>query len=160
MLKFYDVKENYINYLKTIDSQIPNIRYDTNNKFVCGIVLEINGINYYAPISHTTHKFRTSKLIYDNDVPISSIRFSFMFPAPQDVLTQKNFEEIRAVDEHYADIIAAEYKYCITNEKDIFAKADSVYQIGCNKSHVLNYTCCDFKKLESEYLKYDDSITY
>ncbi len=160
MLKFYDVDENYVRFLKTIDNQIPDISYSTNNKFVCGIVLNINGIDYYAPVSHTTQKFRTSKLIYDKGRPISSIRFSFMFPAPKSVLTQKNFKQIRLKDEHYADILAAEYQYCVANETDILAKANSVYAIGCNKKHTLNYTCCDFKKLEAKYLNYDASITY
>ena len=160
MLKFYDVEENYINYLKTIDRQIPDITYTTNNKFVCGIVLDIDGVSYYAPISHTTKRYRTSKLIYDNGRPISSIRFSFMFPAPQSVLTEKNFAQIRAIDPHYADVIAAEYQYCIKNESDILQKARSVYNIGCNKEHQFNYTCCDFKKLEAEYSKYDKTVTY
>ena len=160
MLKFYDVEENYINYLKTIDRQIPDIAYSTNNKFVCGIVLDIGGVTYYAPISHTTQRFRTSKLIYDKGTPISSIRFSFMFPAPQSVLTQKNFAQIRAVDPNYADVITAEYRYCVRNENDILQKANSVYNIGCNKNHPYNYTCCDFKKLESEYMKYDKTVAY
>lgn len=160
MLKFYDVDENYINYLKSIDRQIPDISYSTNNKFVCGIVLDINGISYYAPISHTTHRFRTSKLIYDKGTPISSIRFSFMFPAPNSVLKQKDFRQIRMQDPHYADIITAEYNYCKANESSITQKAQSVYAIGCNKNHPYNYTCCDFAKLESEYMKYDATVTY
>jgi len=160
MLKFYDVEENYINYLKTIDRQIPDIAYTTNNKFVCGIVLDIDGVSYYAPISHTTKLYRTSKLIYDKGRPISSIRFSFMFPAPKSVLTEKNFAQIRAIDPHYADVITAEYQYCIKNESDILQKARSVYNIGCNKEHQFNYTCCDFKKLEAEYSKYDKTVTY
>ena len=63
-----------------IDRQIPNIHYSKNNKFVCGVVLNIGGIEYYAPISHTTKKYQTSLLIYDKETPISSIRFSFMLP--------------------------------------------------------------------------------
>ncbi|MBQ9709300.1 MAG: type III toxin-antitoxin system ToxN/AbiQ family toxin [Clostridia bacterium] len=160
MLKFYDIETNYINYLKTIDCQIPDITYLTNNKFVCGVVLDINGITYYAPVSHTTKKYRTNQLIYDKGQPISSIRFSFMFPAPQSVLTQKDFKQIRAVDPHYADIITAEYRYCAANEYSICQKAKSVYNIGCNKNHPMNYTCCDFKKLEALYLNYDKTITY
>lgn len=54
MLKFYDIDENYVKYLQTIDKQIPNIHYSSNNKFICGIVLEMDRINYYAPISHMT----------------------------------------------------------------------------------------------------------
>ncbi len=56
MLKFYDIDKEYINFLKTFDKQVPNIAYSSNNKFVCGIVLEVNGIKYYAPISHKTDK--------------------------------------------------------------------------------------------------------
>ena len=48
MLKFYDIDENYIQFLKTIDRQVPDVKYDSNNKFLCGVVLEINGVKYYA----------------------------------------------------------------------------------------------------------------
>ena len=36
MIKFYSVDENYIDTLKTVDKQVPNIKYDSNNKFFCG----------------------------------------------------------------------------------------------------------------------------
>lgn len=58
MLKFYDIDENYVKYLQTLDDQVPNIHYSTNNKFVCGVVLNINKVNYYAPISHTTKNIK------------------------------------------------------------------------------------------------------
>ena len=154
MLRFYDIDENYINFLKTIDKQVPNITYESNNKFVCGVVLEVYGIKFYAPISHKTQKQQTSLLIYDGNRPISTIRFSFMIPALDSVLTVKNFSTIAKTDQHYADLLRAEYNYCSIHLDEITKKAFSVYKIGCNKNHRLNYTCCDFKKLESEYLKY------
>lgn len=154
MLKFYDIDEDYVKYLQTIDKQIPNIHYCSNNKFICGIVLEMNGVKYYAPISHMTQKQQTNLIIYDNGKPISSIRFSFMLPAYEDVLTMKNFKEIAKVDAAYANLLASEYNYCLDIEEDISKKALSVYKIGCNKQHRLNYTCCDFKKLEENYMKY------
>ena len=156
-MKFYDIDENYVKYLQTIDKQIPNIHYSTNNKFVCGVVLEINGTKFYAPISHTIKKFQTSLLIYDKNRPISSIRFSFMLPAYDEVLKEKNFKEIATQDQNYANIITAEYDYCLHHQDDIYQKANAVYKIGCNKDHHLNYTCCDFLKLEDEYLKYKTS---
>lgn len=157
MLNFYDIDENYINFLKTIDSQVPNVKYDSNNKFVCGIVLKVNGVNYYAPVSHKTDKQQTNMQIFDNDVPIATIRFSFMIPAFNEVLTRKNFKDIAKTNPSYAALLHAEYSYCSAHLKDIQAKASSVYRIGCNKNHRLNYTCCDFKKLEAEYLKYKNS---
>lgn len=155
MLRFYDIDVEYVKYLQSIDSQIPNIHYSTNNKFVCGVVLNIDGVKYYAPISHTTKKYQTSLLIYDKGKPISSIRFSFMLPAYEKVLKVKNFKEIANVDQHYADIISSEYNYCRNNIDAIYKKANAVYKIGCNKNHRLNYTCCDFKKLEKYYLDFN-----
>ena len=98
MLRFYDVDERYVQFLKTLDKQIPNIGYDTNNKFVCGVVLNINGVKYYAPISHKIEKQQTSLQIFDKGTPISTIRFSFMFPAYDDVLIPKDFAVIAKTD--------------------------------------------------------------
>ena len=160
MLKFYDIDKNYIKFLQKYDSQVPNIEYSTNNKFVCGIVLNIeeSNMDYYAPISHMTNKQQTNLLIYDNNTPISSIRFSFMIPAINDVLTEKDFKKVSETDQNYADLLNSEYRYCVGHKSDILAKALKVYRIGCNKNHRLNYTCCDFKLLESALEIYKSQI--
>jgi len=77
-----------------------------------------------------------------------------MFPAPLSVLTYKDFSIVSNIDKKYADLLKIEYDYCDTHEKEIIEKAYSVYKIGCNKKHYLNYTCCDFKALEMAYLNY------
>ena len=154
MIAFYDVDSEYVDFLKTIDSKVPNIKYDGNNKFVCGIVFKINNVEYYAPVSHMKIQQRTNMLIYKDKEPISSIRFSFMFPAFSDVLKMKDFSEIAKENSQYANLLYTEYKYCITHGHEIIKNAQKVYKIGCNKNHVLNYTCCDFKKLENEYVNY------
>ena len=154
MFKFYNIDEDYVKYLQKIDKQVPNIHYRTNNKFVCGVVLEIKGIKFYAPISHITKRYQTSLVIYNGNHPISSIRFSFMIPAYDDVLSELNFAQISKTDKRYADLVRAEYDYCKRKKEDIIKKAQSVYKIGCNKNHRLNYACCDFPKLEREYINY------
>lgn len=158
MIKFYDVDENYIDFLKQYDEQVPNIKYDAINKFVCGIVLQVNGIDYVAPISHNTKVVKTSLPIYNKEKVISTIRFSFMFPARHEHLTVKNFAAIAKTDPKYADLLQTEYKYCKSHESEILDKAKWVYKIGCNKNHYLNYTCCDFKKLENVYLNYEREL--
>lgn len=154
MLRFYDVDEYYVQFLKTIDRQVPNIRYDSNNKFVCGVVLTVNGIKYYAPISHKKDKQQTNLQIFDNGIPIATIRFSFMFPAYDEVLVVKNFNDVAKRDSKYAALLQAEYVYCRSHIKDIKTKASAVYNIGCNKNHRLNYACCDFRLLEEHYLEF------
>lgn len=154
MLAFYDVNEDYVNFLKTIDPKIPNIKYDTNNKFVCGVVLDVNGIQYYAPVSHMNKKQQTNFLIYQGDRAIASVRFSFMFPAPMEVLTKKDFKAISQYDSQYANLLATELSYCSSHSEALMKKALSVYKIGCNKDHVLNKVCCDFPALEQGYMNY------
>lgn len=154
MISFYDVDEDYIKFLKQYDNKIPDIKYATNSKFVCGIVLNIGGAQYYAPISHLTTKQQTNMQIIDKGKPISTIRFSFMFPAPASVLKRKNFSKIAVTDPKYANLLRTEYLFCSKNKQAIYNKAQKVYAIGCNKQHKLNYACCDFKLLESVYNNY------
>lgn len=73
-----------------------------------------------------------SLVIYNGDHPISSIRFSFMIPAYDDVLSELNFAQISKTDKRYADLVRAEYDYCKRKKEDIIKKAQSVYKIGCN----------------------------
>ena len=97
-LKFYEVDSEYIKFLRENgDEKIPNIVYEKHKKFFCGIVLTINGFNYFAPVSSYNKKAHTVFLIMDRDkitkelTPISSLRFSFMFPCPIEYLNQKDF---------------------------------------------------------------------
>ena len=149
MLSFYYVDEAYADYLRQIDNHIPYFNYDTNKKFVCGIVLTVNDLAYYAPISHNTIKNQTSFVIYDGYRAISSIRFSFMFPVLKpNLLNRLDFNEIAKEDPRYAALLRAEYRYCSAHKSQILKKATTVYRIGCNTNHRMNHLCCNFKSLE------------
>ena len=156
MIKFYDVDKGYIKYLQCYDAQVPNIEYSSNSKFVCGVILNINNMDYYAPISHFNKKQQTNLPIYRNKKIISTIRFSFMFPALKSVLSIKSFTDIKNEDLQYAKLLETEYRYCKAHEQERRDKAKAVYEIGCNKKHKLNYTCCDFKLLENIYSQYQE----
>ncbi len=152
-LRFYEVDKKYIDYLKNFDKQIPNITYDRYNKFVCGIVLTIDEFNYFAPVSSFTKQQSTNIVITDKGRAISSIRFCFMFPAPNEAIKLKDFT---AVPQKYRDLLNAEIKFCNRNVDKIMKMAQRVYKIGSNREHPLAYTCCDFKLLETkckEYIK-------
>lgn len=162
MFSFYSVDNNYIQYLKQYDAQIPSVVYENNNKFVCGALLNIKGYDYYAPISHFSKKQRTNFPIKQKGQIISSVRLCFMFPVPKNtnVLCRLNFNLIAHADLNYANLLRYEYSYCLKNMNDLIKQTNKVYNIGINKNHVLNYTCCDFYKLESICDNYDPSINY
>jgi protein AbiQ len=154
MIKFYDVENDYIQYLKNYDRKVPDVLYNNYNKFICGIVFKIGEINFYAPISHSDKIQRTNLPIYDKGKIISTIKFCFMFPAPMSVLTEKNFKSINNTDPNYANLLSTEYNYCKSIIDEILKKASSVYKMGCNPNHVFYNECCKFKILEEAYKKY------
>lgn len=151
MLKFYDIDPLYTNYLRQFDNRIPHIVYGSNNKFVCGIVIAINNHNFFAPISSNKTKQQTNLLIKDDKgTVLSSIKFSFMFPAPSTTVHYKNFKSIRKNDPDYADLLEKEYEFVLKHESLIRKKAAKVYQIGKDTNHTLHKYCCDFPLLESK----------
>lgn len=150
-LKFYEVNEGYLQYLKNFDRQIPDINYTGFNKFVCGVVLAIGNINYFAPVSSFNKKQTTNFIIMDKGRNISSIRFCFMFPAPDEMMTLKDFS---TVPQHYRDLLNAEVNFCNNNVAEIHKIAQKVYKIGTNSNHPLSHTCCDFKLLEEKCIEF------
>jgi len=150
--EFYDLEANYVKYLQRYDKQVPNLGYDKNEKFVCGIVLELNNLYYYAPVSSFKSKQQTNKLIYDKKGNvIASVRFSFMFPVPNSCVYYKDFKKYEL---GYRNLLQTELSYINKNREAFREKAKKVYEIGINKNHKLNYTCCDFKLLEQKCIEY------
>ena len=85
--------------------------------------------------------------------PISSLRFSFMFPCPIEFLSQKDFSK---EDEKYRNLLRKELHYCNINREKIKKQANQVYKLGINEMTRKKFNICDFKKLEKAYLKFID----
>ena len=157
-LKFYVVDNKYIMFLRENgDKRIPNTNYEEHKKFFCGIVLTINGFNYFAPVSSYNKKAHTVFLIMDKDrktkelKPISSLRFSFMFPCPIEYLNQKDFSK---EEEKYQNLLRKELHYCNINREKIKKLANAVYKLGIKEETRKRFNICNLKKLEEECLKY------
>lgn len=157
-LKFYEIDGTYIKYLKENgDNKIPNIEYEKHKKFFCGIVLSINNFNYFAPVSSYNKKLHTVFLIMDKEKnikklkPISSLRFSFMFPSPKECLSLKDFSQ---EDRKYQTLLRKELHYCNINIEKIKKLANEVYKLGLNEKTRAKFNICNFKKLEEKCLEY------
>jgi len=149
---FYDVDKEYIGYLKQFEQKIPNISYDKHDKFVCGIVLTVNGFNYFAPVSSFNKSQKTNFLINDKiGNAVASIRFSFMFPVPNELLKIKEFHK---EEEKYRNLLQYEYKYCNKHIDEIYKKAQYVYKRVKIKDSFYSKICCNFELLEIKCLDY------
>jgi len=158
-LDFYQVDADYIAYLLKFDKRVPKIDYKATNgyeKFLCGIVLNIHGHDYFAPISSFKTPQRTNIIIKDvNGKDVSSIRFSFMIPVPPSAVAKK-----RIIDEpslKYRILLNMELQFCRKNASAIYSKAKFVYEaVTVKRDSMMITNCCDFTKLETacdEYQK-------
>ena len=151
-LDFYEVNADYISYLMGFDSKVPHVDYtkeSRHDKFLCGIVLTINGHTYFAPISSFAVAQRTNLVIKNEQgKAISSIRFSFMIPVPLGVATRKIIKDEPSPE--YRRLLNLELQYCRKNSKAIYRLAKHIYNTVVNqKDAVMVKNCCDFLKLES-----------
>lgn len=104
-IAFYNVDLDYIDYLKKFESahrgftRVPNVQYRSgNNKFFYGTVLNIQGIDYFVPISSKQHNREDDIQIKPkNDKyckKYSTLRFAYMLPIPHQCITMLNISEI------------------------------------------------------------------
>lgn len=158
-MNFYYVEPEFIDCLQKVEiesrgfTRIPNIEYDANQnqKFIVGIVFNINGFKYYAPMSHYKKQKPNNVLIditTDKKNPIKgSIRLNYMFPVLDKYLTKVNIKEI--TDEKYKRLVQKELNFCINNKNTIRSVALQTYlevMLKTNPELVLN--ACDFQLLE------------
>ena len=146
-LNFYTVDPDYIAELQMIDPKVPNVQYETHDKFACGVLFEIAGHEYFAPISSFKHQQKTNFIIKNSKgKPVGCIRFSFMFPIPRNLQAIKDFS---VEDQKRKRLLIEELAYCNKHAKRIKSKAHHVYHAATSGSDPrMAAVCCDFKALE------------
>lgn len=169
---FYDVNLDYIAYLKQYETEqrgftrVPNVQYASgNNKFFLGVVLNVNGLDYFVPISSKVHKKQDDLIIRikDREKPIAgTLRFAYMIPVHPKLVKPIDFDSI--LDPVRKERTRKEYEFCkstqstrgkMSNKTRIFHMAKSAYdRITSRISAALTHSSCDFKILEVGYLKF------
>lgn len=147
-LNFYTVDQAYVDELRGIEPKVPNVQHEKHGKLVCGILIPIHGLDYFAPVSSFTKQQKTNFTIKNsNGKPVGCVRFSFMFPIPADLRSMKNFSE---EDDARRFLLLEELQYCNRKARQIVSKAQHVYETATSgrDPHVAA-VCCDFKKLEA-----------
>jgi protein AbiQ len=151
-LDFYQVDAAYIAHLLTIDGRVPKVDYSSvsdHDKFLCGIVLKVNGHDYFAPISSFRTPQRTNIIIKDdNGKDVASIRFSFMIPVPPGAFSVKRIADEPSAK--YRILLNMELQFCRRNANAIYSRARFVYDaVTVKKDSLMVKNCCDFKALEA-----------
>lgn len=153
-MKLYTIDDEYIDYLSRFDNLIAFNKGKTRP--YVGIVLEINNINYFAPLyspkpQHSKYKENPS-FIRIKEGKLGIIRFSTMLPVPKECIELVKIEE---QEEKYATLLKQQIIYINLNSEKIIHKAKSIYNsVTKNTNRFLVSISCDFKLLEQVYMNY------
>lgn len=162
---FYYVDEQYITHLKSAEIEhrgfttVPNTIYANRQKFFYGMVMEVNNIPYYVPISHkTTAKEHSIVITIDNHnrrEKTGSMRFNYMIPVPRQCIKMLDLKDTKQFTENERIRIERELKFCKSKLSTIRKLAEKTYQQVLRGSNAeLSKNSCDFSTLEEAYRLY------
>lgn len=161
-LNFYTISLDYVSYLKKEEesrrgfSRVPNVDYGDKRKpkFLCGIVLQVNGMDYYVPVSSYKQKKPDNFLIEDrNGRILASLRFNYMFPIPKGLAIERIIS--KEPDLAYRALLSQELRFCIKNQEQIQKLAARTYRrVILGKDPGLVKNSCDFVFLEEASKKW------
>ena len=157
-LNFFTVDPAYVKFLKTAEienrgfTRVPNMddnRYG-KTKFLLGVVLNVNGTDYYVPVTSFKTQQKDNFLIrVDNGAITSSLRFNYMFPIPKEMVSVRVIST--EPDRAYRAFLAQELRYCIKHREEIQHYAERTYKrvlLGKNPGLLAN--SCAFRFLEGK----------
>ncbi len=171
-LKWYVVDKEYVSYLKKFDDKVENINYTERLKPYIGILITINEINYYVPISSVKEKHYQMNedmdfiKIMENDRILGVLNLNNMIPIDNEnvrVLKYKEIDEYRKFKddkEKHLYISFLSFELGLINDKidKIKSNAVELYNEKINRPNSkISKRCCDFKLLEEKCREYKNS---
>lgn len=168
-MDWYAVKKEYIDYLKQFDDNVGDNDYGDHLKLYLGILLSVDGINYYVPISSPKPKHnRMSNQddFYKVEDPVTKelyavLNLNNMIPVPDTAINQITYGNIQNYRAFKTEKEKLDYIYLLQKEKAIIDalennsiltnKAKKLYN-KCEKNPTSNLAkrCCKFKLLKEK----------
>lgn len=150
------IEGDYIEYLRRFDDTV-TIDATGTRKYV-GVLLEVNGHNYYAPLSSPKAKFyRMSDKALDifkiDGARLGVINLNNMIPVPDLAIIRVNIEDEQ--DERYKNLLRRQSRVLQSNRVDIKSKATILHSVvNSGTQPRLNQRCSNFSLLEEKCSMY------
>ena len=158
-LLFYEIDEKYINFLSQFSEHLfhnAKLSQTYSRKYV-GILFEINGIKYFAPLSSfkPKHKRLSETVDFIKIGDMAVINLNNMFPVPENTysLTNPNTEK----NQQYRTLLNNEIRIIKQKTEQIINNAKTVYnhKMTNDGKSKLSQRCNDFKLLEEKYKEWN-----
>lgn len=155
-LEIWQVESDYLDYLRQFDSKVPND--DTHTRKFLGVIIEVNGCKYYAPLSspkpnHAKTKTSDIKVHLINNTDCGSINLRYMIPVPEEALVPVDVDTLD--DEKYRFLVMKQLRFIKKSSDVIQAKASRLYKLVLLNHKTFAPWCCDFKLLEEKCKEYE-----
>ena len=167
-MRLYGVTDKYIEFIRTKYPRVYSNKEDMRVHFrkYLGAVIEINGYNYYIPLSspkekhdyvfvNGVRKVRNSSLIVIRIVEgdgekqelKGTLQIGTMIPVPDSELIE--YDVNKEPDENYRNLIWSELEFIRKNEKKIIKNAEILYKKKArNSTEKIVKFCIDFQGIE------------
>lgn len=160
-LYLYQIDVDYVEALHRLDSRV-EYHHGEHDKPYVGIILKINNIDYFVPLSSPKRKHDRMnenptfmKIKQNNGRLLAVLNLNNMIPVPKDHYSIINFEELS--DQNYKNLLDEEYQIIKQRKSMILRNARLVHRFVVDEpeSHarMLRY-CCDFSILENFCIHY------
>ena len=143
---------DYYNYLHYYESKVPYIENEKTNRPFVGVVLNVNGKNFFAPLTSPKKKHLSMKDMQDfmkiDSGKLGGINLNNMMPIPKSYLNKIDIKNIK--DEKYRNMLVNQVKWIYNNKVRIENRARNLYYLIAkgNVTKELESRCCNFKLLE------------
>lgn len=157
-IQFFEINNEYIDYLVPY---APHLFHNSqsgqaNERKYIGIIMQINGMDYFAPLSSFKHKHISMResLDFIKVQNYAVINLNNMFPVPQNERKYVDFKTI--TDPRYKSLLLAEYRYIKSIQDKIRKNAIALYKhkLANGNETSLSKRCNDFALLETMCANY------
>lgn len=160
-IKLYEIESKYIDYLLPYAPHMFKNKKagQQNERKYIGIVLKVNDINYFAPLSSFKSKHEKMKngLDFLKVGNYAVINLNNMFPVPEGEYT---YVEIgKEKDVQYQKLLMSEYRIIKKMQDRIKKNAEEVYKHKKNNKNMTSLArrCNDFLLLEEKCKEYHNN---
>lgn len=153
IMNFYFIEDAYFAMLLLHDSSV-QYNYNAKRPYV-GIILNINGCDYFAPLASPKPKYENHKSIKYFTLlekgkatkNLGVIKLNCMIPVPRMYLKPVFFDQ----NTSYGRMLSSQYRYIISQQDVIKKQATTLYDLVVNKGNQnLANVCCKFSLLEEK----------
>lgn len=153
-MKFYKIKEEYIQYLKEIDKRVFDNKNETR-PYAGIVVLGLGEHNYFIPFSSPKEKHKKMKNTIDfhkiNHGDFGVLNINGMIPVYKENLVSFRFEDEKSPE--YRRILNYQFFAVKKDKKSILMKAEKLYHLYETSDSRLNTYQ---KKVKERCLKFHD----